>query len=464
MKEPNVRQVLRVIAAAVFVGMPPSVSSAIDVNSCGPGFYAWSPPTTDTTPGVASAPASDTLFAPKKHPSTTYLAQADTLFAVRNVSDKEGPAGSIRWTWHGSRSTPLPSSPVPVELSHGHEVVFLTAGDGFLYKIRAKDGTTRGSRDTRRLVNGGVVCPADGIAGSPAVQLNRFSNSTFQSHVDAVKHHAQDDIVFVMTRNGCGDTTHNRVIAYWASDLTVAWTFNGTGNVEVDAGTEACSVDYATNTLFCGTDQAGTATGQDSLFALDTPSGKAKWSHNAGAISSRPMLFRGRIYVANRFGALQAYDPAGDGLGGGMALWSSALAVATPGSTVSRNLAPVERGSQNELLVVDSSGVLRLVRDLGSLGTVLWDLAAESGASFVSAPIAAPSLNRAYIGRNDGYLQQVDLAHEPQGIVKVNSIAANVGDPSLDVEPGASAPNRLVVAGEEGRVTRLVIPFCDTPP
>jgi outer membrane protein assembly factor BamB len=464
MNTPNTRQVLRVLAMAVALGTPPSVSSALDVNSCGPEFYAWSPPTTETTAGVASAPASDTLFAPKKRPSTAYLAQGDTLFAIRNVADREGPAGSLRWTWSGSPSTLLPSSPVPVDLSHGGEFVFLTTGDGFLHKIRASDGAPEASRDTRRLVDGAVVCPADRISGSPAVQLYRFSSSGFQSHVNAVKHHPHDDLVFVITRNGCGDTTHNRVIAYWASDLTVAWTFNADGDVKVDGGTEACSVDYATNTLFCGTDLAETASGQDSLFALDTRSGKVVWSTNAGGLSNRPMLSRGRIYVADRLGALQAYDPAGDGLGGGMVLWSSALAVASPGSIVSRNLAPVERGPQNELLVVDSAGVLRLVRDLGSLGTVLWSLAAESGASFVSAPVAAPSLNRAYIGRDDGFLQQISLAGAPQGVAKVNSSAASVGDPSLDVEPGTSAPDRLVVAGEEGRVTRLVLPICDTPP
>jgi outer membrane protein assembly factor BamB len=468
MNLPSARRTLQVIAVAAGVAAT-SVSSAIDpASTCEamfPGlYYAWSPPLTNTVAGIASEPASDTFFASSKHPSTTFLAQGGAVFAIRNVADREGAAGSIRWTWP---SASHPNAPVPVLPTHGKEVVFVTTAGGMVHKI-ADDGTTLASSDTRRFIGGTLACqaaPGDGIIATPAVQLYGVADNAFQSALNAAKHR-HDDLVFVITADGCGDTTSNRVIAFWASDLTVAWTFNADRFERVDRGS-ACIVDYATNTLFCGTDlAAGAPLSQSSLFALDTATGQLKWSQNAGALLNRPVLAGGRLYVASKPGTLQAYDPNGDGVGRGRALWASALFVATPGSIIASNVAPYVLGSQVSLLLVDTSGVLRVIRDNGSSGAIQWNLVADPGALFSTAPLAAPALGKIYIGRDDGYVQQIGVfpfGFVPEGVVTVDA-DTDMGDLALDADPGSTVLNRLVVAGDRGKATRLNLPICNIQP
>ena len=239
---------------------------------CPAGFYAWSPPTTDTTAsGPASAPANDTTFN-SLGKAYAYLAQGTKLIAVRNAAEPGGAAGTIKWTWTAPATIQNFPSPVPLSPPADpnlQEWIFLTGSDGFLYKLNADSGTVGASSDTRRCttvpclldVAGHAinpVCAEDQIVATPAVQLNAFSNSAFQ--LEALNSgHASDDLVYVITRNACGDTTHNRVIAYWASDLSVKWIFNdnstntGTSRYKVDFGSDGCSIDYTTNTLYCGT-------------------------------------------------------------------------------------------------------------------------------------------------------------------------------------------------------------------
>ncbi len=94
---------------------------------------------------------------------------------------------------------------------------------------------------------------------------------------------------------------------------------------------------------------------------------------------------------------------------------------------------------------------------------------AESGNQFTSAPVAVGSLDKGYIGRNDGQVQQIDLrTGQTEKVVVVDSDPfAEVFDPSLDVEGVAPDFNRLVVVAGPvgGKVTRLTLPFCPvTPP
>jgi uncharacterized delta-60 repeat protein len=414
--------------------------------------YAWSPPTTTTGVGAASAPASDTLFNPKGG-SYSYLAQGGTLLAIRNVADNKGPAGSIKWTWQPTTSAQLPSSPVPVLLPRGREVIFLTGADGFLYKLRASDGHVLGSQDTRRSSGGVPVCATDAVVASPAVQLYSLANSAFRTAVDGVRK-VHDQLVFVITANGCGDTTENRVIAYWASDLSVAWTFNATGAFDVDRGFEACTVDYTRNLLFCATDHQEGST--SSLFAFNTLSGRLVWLVNTGAVLHRPVLLAGRLYVANVQGFLQAYDPAG-----GAPLWVSPMQVT--GATVTRNPAAFVQGA-SRLLVVDTRGVLHSIEDDGNAGRKVWTVESQS---FTSAPVAVPSLGKAYIGRGDGKVQQVDLTGQLEQVVTVGGLDSIVFDPALDVDPVTGADRLMVAAGGvdiPGKVTRLKLPLCDSPP
>ena len=453
------RQFVRSISVGVGLGVSLPAANGQD---CSGTFFSWNPPTTATAAGTASAPAIDTLFS-RKGDSVSYLAQGGSLLAVRNISDRSDPGGSIKWTWKTPSGMPIPNSPNVVPLSKHGEFVFVGAEDGFLYKVNADDGSTRNlSRDTRRRIRSTVVCSADALPSTPAVQLYNFADATYRSAAQAAGHKG-DDLVFVMTRNGCGDSTHNRVIAYWASDLELAWEFNADGLHNVDGlGSEGCSIDYTTNILYCGTSLPSGAI-QDSLLALDTTTGALKWSHNAGPIISRPMVNYGRLYVVNEAGALSAYDPAGNGFGGAAPLWASPVPVATPGSIIEKSLWPVG----DSLLIVDSAGVLRRIRDLGTVATILWESAAEAGVQFITKPVAVESLNKIFLGRNDGKVQQLNLPDgEPEGVVTVSE-GFDVYDPSLDIEGPALDFNRLVVAATtngSGNVTRLTLPLCLQPP
>jgi hypothetical protein len=127
-------------------------------------------------------------------------------------------------------------APVPLSASSTTEDIFLAAENALLYKIDAESGLTKALVDTRRCttvpcvldVNGiatNPVCASDQLMATPAVQLYNYAGPAFKNDADLAGHPG-DDVVFVITRNQCGDTTHNRVVAYWASNLAVKWTFN----------------------------------------------------------------------------------------------------------------------------------------------------------------------------------------------------------------------------------------------
>jgi len=462
-------------------------AGAVD-NPCdgtvGGTYVRWSSATSSV--GPASAPAHDTGFAAAS--SRAYFVQGTKLLAFRNVADAGGAAGTKAWEacfpncFVGGATLQNFPSPVPMSepVLHGGvtEFLFVGAQDGWLYKVRALDGVQIASVDTRRRVGGSLVCgtaPGDALNATPAVVLYNFASSDPGSRGEAFRSdivaqgHAGDDVVIAFTANGCGDTTRNRIIAYWASDLTEKWSFNATGDVKVDRGTEGCTIDYANMWLFCGADLPDGATGQSSLFALDIVTGGLVWSANAGAILNRPMLnFETyRLYVASKPGSLMAYDPAGNGLGSELPRWPAAIQVASTGTTITRSPAVESRAGtwQNKILVLDSGGTLHAVQDSGLTGEILWDLAAESGIQFRSLPVVLPgeTASYAFLGRDDGTLQMIELnpgAPASQGAIYIESALTDVYDPSIDLEDGL--PVIVVVAGTT--VKRMTIPLCLNPP
>jgi len=452
-------RVFKLVSAALVVSL---LGAAYQIHAQAQGqcdaSYAWSPPTTSTnTSGPASAPAIDTAFNPLGQ-SYSYFAQGNQVYAVRNVADADGPAGSVKWTWQAVPAATINNFPTPVVLSTtGEEVIFVGGEDGFLYKVNAATGIVGAAVDTRR-----PGCLQDQLRATPTVQLYNSSNADFQASVDAIPGHAGDDLVYVGTYYQCNDHSQNRVIAYWASDLSVKFIFNPTGGQSVDAVTDGCPIDYSTNTLFCGSLlQPGSA--QNSLWALNSLTGVPRWAGNAGSIQNRPLFSNGRLYVAanDASGArVQAYDSTV-----GLPLWDPPLAF--PGYTISRNLSP----AGNTLLVTAANPTasnVSQVQDNGSAGTVLWQTAPEPGVFYTSMPVAVPSLGKVYLGRNDGRIQQIDLATGTAEEVVVVNPGATVFDPSLDIEGGASDFNRLVVVadatpGGVGVVTRLILPFCADP-
>src|SRR5262249_13174673 len=141
-------------------------------------------------------------------------------------------------------------------------------------------------------------------------------------------------------------------------------------------------------------------------FAFETFSpdetARLRWSNDAGRLLSIPVVHNARVYAANTAGTLQAYDPFGDVNHQAVELWNSPLTVASPPAVVARNMWPVG----DSLLVLDSLGVLRRIQDTGTSGIVLWDSVPTSAAQFNSAPLAVESLNKVYIGRDDGAVQE----------------------------------------------------------
>ena len=356
----------------------------------------------------------------------TYQVQGSVLHAFRNVDEApDQPAGSIAWTWTPPTPSPINNFPTPVPLSFGSpaEHIFVTTDNGRLYKIRATDGVTMGSVDTRR-----PTCGTDKIIATPTVQLYSFSNPTYRSMIN-------DDLIIVITRYDCSDHTHNRVIAYGASNLAVKWTFNPTGAAEMDYGSEGPSIDYAANRIYCGTAQALPT--QNTLWAISTIDGGLIWARNAGAILNRPQLSTAtnRLYVAHADGRVQAYEPST-----GNPDW---VVPYLPESQVMRNLWPEFRNGQQQLFFTTSLGVLHAIADLGGSAAQLWP-PTNGGGRFTTMPVVAT--DKLFLGRDDGKVQQLDPA---TGGLEAQAVVAAPGtlfDPGLDYSsPLAPVPDRLNV-------------------
>jgi hypothetical protein len=161
-----------------------------------------------------------------------------------------------------------------------------------------------------------------------------------------------------------------------------------------------------------------------------------------------------------------AYDPAGDATGGGQPLWPAALSLASVGTSIARSPFVESRGGswQNKILALDTGGVLHAVDDLGSVGMLLWDLVPESGVQFRSLPVvlAGGPVSYAFIGRDDGTLQMIELnplTPVSRGAIYIES-GSTVYDPSIDVEDGSA----VIVAVAGTTVKRMAIPLCLQPP
>src|SRR5262245_48603441 len=265
---------MAVAVVVIAVASGPSLTRSDTSVVCDPSYYVWSPTTTTTTTGPASQPAQDTSFNPAGH-SYSYFSQGTSLFAIRNVAEPgctlgDCAAGGIKWVFHAAATIQNFPSPVPLSSSPA-ENIFLTSEDALLYKIGAEDGSIEAVVDTRRCLDNpnpslcardanaivlNPVCANDQLLATPAVQLYNYANSAFKSEADSAGH-TGDDLVFVSTFNQCGDATHNRIVAYWASDLAVKWVFNANNSnaapsaYAMDRGAEGCTIDYQTNALYC---------------------------------------------------------------------------------------------------------------------------------------------------------------------------------------------------------------------
>jgi outer membrane protein assembly factor BamB len=406
----------------------------------------------------------------------SFIANGNTLTAVRSDRDGSIPGGTSSWTW----TLPTPGATilgftaavaVKNALPGGRNGFIWVGGleDGHVYKIDAETGAQVAvSPDLRRL----PCTSGDKIGTTPVIQLWNNSSSAFRAIHN-------DDLLYVATRydSGCGSTTaENRVYALAASDLSIKWVFNETGTHALDGATEACVVDYANSRLFCGTDLNSTP-GRPSLWAINTLDGSLSWSGGPGTTGNRIALTADGAHLVSGeadVGAPSAGRVSAYAASTGALVWSYPL---SPAATTPRPISvatwPGAPGI-GRILVTDSNGTLRAIDDLGATPQLAWQTRATIG--FATAPVAHPPLRKIFIGRNDGYLQQLDGNTGHDLAVSLEASDGPSSDPMLDLSSVAGAVDHLLFAsgatlrryaipwGPQGNVTAVEEPPAAPPP
>ena len=401
----------------------------------------------------------------------SFFAHGPVLYAIWNES---GPlpvdhgAGDFRWIF-----TPAMGGAVAHELGHnlglchmgaavlaqGPEALFVASDNGRVYKLDVLTGLPIGHVDVRR-----PGCPGDKVIGPPAVQLFSASNEAFQNAMLAARGQP-DDLVFIVTKNGCEDHSGNQVIACYASDLTERWRFNATGSYSMDSAEDGCEVHYGMNLVYCGTNQA--MPGQNTLWSIQSLSGVLLWATDAGPIVNRPLVHPEpklhpepkAFYLASTDGAIQKRDAASGAL-----VWTYPT-----GSSIVRSISPEFRlPDPTRIYYTTSDGLLHGIVDDSPAPVPLWPPISPGGSIlYTTAPAVAPALGKAYVGRSDGFVQEISLAG-PIGPMEPAGNPGTVFDPSLDVSGsgasglGAPGTDRLMVSTTEGSVRRYCIPWGST--
>jgi outer membrane protein assembly factor BamB len=379
----------------------------------------------------------------------SFFALGPTLFAVWNDTGQT-PAphtgGTVAWTWTTNTGSSIQNFPSPVPLSNNAgEYIFVTADDGFLYKISAQSGASEASRDLKR-----ASCTPDKLAGTPAVQLYQFSNSSFQGAVMAARG-APDDLVYVATHYECGDHDHNRIYALWASDLTDEWVYNQQGLTKVDFCSDGPTIDYTNNRIYCGTNLEPQATGQNSLFAVNSITGASLWATNAGSILNRPTLGNGKLILTSSTGIVQKRDP-----NTGAMQWAHSL-----GAPTVRGVWPEFRPPNSDrIFVTTTDGYLHGLGDAGNAATVLWPAVGPGGGCIhTTAPAVAPSLGKLYVGHDDGTVHQIDLATGTQETEVLGGTPGTLWDPTVYASASGLDEDRLVITTKEGMLRQFCVPW-----
>jgi outer membrane protein assembly factor BamB len=387
----------------------------------------------------------------------SFFAHGPVLYAIWNES---GPvpvphsAGDFKWVW--SAGTLLHELGHNLSLCHfgavipaeGPEALFVASDNGRVYKLDVQTGVAIGSVDVRR-----PGCLAeDQVIAPPEVQLFSASSPGFQSAILAARGRP-DDLVFVCTHNGCEDHSGNQVICYYASDLTERWRFNSTALYSMDSAEDGCEIDPDANIAYWGTNES--SPGQNTLWAVQTLSGGLLWSANAGAIRNRPMLGPGAghgVYVAAVGDWVKRRDPYS-----GVEIWAYPTGSPIVGNLSLRVHDPLPIG----ICYTTADGFLHGIMDNFPSPVPMWPAVSPgAGIKYTTGPAVAPVLDKGYLGRSDGLVQEVDVALGVPGAVAPFGTAGTLCNPSLDVSgPGAPATDRLMVSTTEGSISRFSIPW-----
>lgn len=395
----------------------------------------------------------------------------------------ESPVASVSFQWSGALS-PLE---VPASLNNNLIIVaesstleFFSSADLSAFKSFSLDGDIR-DRSTTVLagtgkpttfattangtvycidpVNPGIVwqrtlrragCADDGISAGPIVHLRRNASANFKARY-------LTDLVYVATNymatSGCtsGHTTANRVYALEATDGLPVWTFNETGSEEVDGITRCASLDMANDRLIVTTKRGYSAT-QHTVWSIDVLTGTPVWSTNAGDIENSPVLLDDRVLVASRTGLVSALDR-----NTGVLIWN--LQVGEPPSpSIATMTAATVPNIGRAIFIGMASGRVRLVKDNGGSGEILWDISLPGGRKAQSRVSYEPHSNMLYVGADDSQVYQINAL---TGAVTANRLieASGTGivtDPLIWYAGGVAM---LAAGSSKGALAEFVLPW-----
>ncbi len=357
-------------------------------------------------------------------------------------------------SYYGGATGAIQAFPVAVPLKNDpNTYIFVASDDGYLRKINAASLTLVGM--PRSITSGS--CASDALHGTPTVQLAQYSNAAFTG---AAKIGGRD-IVMVITYHGCGDRSRNQVVAVDANDLTnTLWTFNG-GEYQMDYGSEGCSLDYNTNTLYCGT-HLDPGRSQNTVWAIDTTNGTLKWAANVNSVHNRPQFppkNATHLYVADTIGRVHALR-----LTDGVEEWNVVLS-ASPSISVTANLwAEFRPPYDSTLYVTDTSGTLYSIYDAGANsgdGIIAWTKS-FGGSHIMSLGSVSPTLAKIYVGLNNGTVHQLDLSSGSDEANRVidGSGTGVVTDPTLDIVNSGTDINSMVASSYGGANGTITKEFC----
>jgi hypothetical protein len=439
-----------------------------------------------STPATGSGPSSDTSFNPGGFSSSHSFAITGKKLVAINNSD-----GSILFSITLTPAT-LDNFPNPVILTidcTGANCVnstkitnFIAGDDGLLYKVVSDLSTMPPTVTTASVNLQRPGCTMDKLKGTPAVQLNRFSNAAFQTAMgDTIT-----DLVIVGTfytdQGGTCPGGQNRVYGLKSTDLSTKWIYNQTGAQVLNEVSEACYLEYYSgatpagtnnNMAVCGFNKTGTTNG---LVALNTATtlaaGMPRWAvDTGGGVIVRPVIatLNGRraVYVGTNDAFIRAYSPAD-----GSFFWTGGAAMVPNG--IAQNFWAEFRGGplSNRIFVLATDGTFRRFIDNGTSGTeegpgLVADITGV--VKYTSMVVAAPNngLDMLYIGRNDGKVQQISSAYTQEETQIVGGPNATVFDPTLDIAPDGTVTQLVVTAGADGaipgKIARFQLPWCTSP-
>ena len=336
------------------------------------------------------------------------------VFTTENLTPSGAPV---------SLTAAVQNTPNPVQLDTGEYAVFVGDQSGNVHRINVDPATGTPTKAwTKNL--GRSLCD-DSIQATPAVHLRRHASPIFRATFS-------DDLIYVPTRYSsslcpAGANTKNKVYALNAADGSTAWTFNAGELVDVDIISEGGWLDPANDRLYVATERTSSPT-QHSMWAIDTVTGTAAWSSNAGRLQGTPVIRGNTIYVGTIAGEMKALY-----LSDGSTRWTVPI---SGGFSISRSVFAEFRPPYADLIgAVDDLGRVWLVQDYGGTGNFggasAWLVSLPDGAAATSRVTIDPANAKVYVGADDGKIHQLNLAdgsHEADRVVDGSSPFSNVGD------------------------------------